>query len=102
MAERMTLEQKLEAAFESDTPIGFQWAYEWAHKIPGLPLSELQCDLRDWGLYFGVAYGIARSEDPYEPNGRVAARAYDAAAAFLARQIGIEKPRASRWRFWRH
>ena len=36
-------------------------------------------DLRDWGMTFGLAYGIARGEDPYESNESVAQRALDAA-----------------------
>lgn len=34
-----------------------------------------------WAYTYGIAYGIARGEDPYEPVSSVAARAYAAAIA---------------------
>src|SRR5215208_3344637 len=50
MSDHGTLRSKLEAAFESDTPSGFEWAKEYVSKIPGVPMSDLKLDLRDWGL----------------------------------------------------
>jgi hypothetical protein len=84
MAKQMTLQEKLEATFVSDTPIGFEWAREYASKVPGVPMEHADLDLRDWGFYYGVAYGIARGEDPYEPNGSAAKRAFDAALEVFA------------------
>jgi hypothetical protein len=84
MAEQKTLREKLEATFESDTPPGFEWAREYAHRVPGVPMEEADLDLRDWGFYYGVAYGIARGEDPYEDNGSAAKRAFDAALEVFA------------------
>jgi hypothetical protein len=89
MAERMTLTDKLKAAFESDTPIGFDWAREYAHKVPGVAMKAEDLDLRDWGFYYGVAYGIARGENPYETNGSVAERAFDAALNTFAAAFSV-------------
>jgi hypothetical protein len=38
-------------------------------------LSEFERDLREWGFVFGMAFAIARAEDPWETNRSVAARA---------------------------
>lgn len=44
-----------------------------------LPLTETEMDLRDWGCVYGIAFGLARSEEPCEPLEQVAERALDAA-----------------------
>lgn len=41
----------------------------------GRQLGEFELDLRDWGLVYGMAVGIARSENPWEPLESVVARA---------------------------
>jgi hypothetical protein len=50
---------------------------------PGLTAFEADC--RDWGFTFGVAYGIARGEDPYESDDRVCERALMAAREVFSR-----------------
>jgi hypothetical protein len=50
---------------------------------PGLTAFESDC--RDWGFTFGVAYGIARGEDPYESDDRVCERALTAAREVFSR-----------------
>jgi hypothetical protein len=50
---------------------------------PGLTAFETDC--RDWGFTFGVAYGIARGEDPYESDDRVCERALTAAREVFSR-----------------
>ena len=42
-------------------------------------MSAYEMEVRDWGVYFGVAYGIARSEDPFESTDQVGERAFAAA-----------------------
>jgi hypothetical protein len=50
---------------------------------PGLTAFESNC--RDWGFTFGVAYGIARGEEPYESEDSVCERAMTAAREVFAR-----------------
>jgi hypothetical protein len=53
--------------------------------LPGEPLemsallSELECDLNDWGFAYGVAWAVAKSRYPLESDHEVAARALPAA-----------------------
>ena len=42
-------------------------------------LSDLELDIGDWGFTYGVAWAVARAQDPQEPDESVAARALDAA-----------------------
>lgn len=74
-----TLEEKVRGALSGDdTGSGpISQAAKWPVGRPEATTSEL--DLRDWGVYYGVAFGIARGEDPYEPRDSVAARALEAA-----------------------
>lgn len=55
------------------------------HARPYVPddgqLTPFELDLRSWGLTVGIAYGIARGEDPYESDEDVARRALEAARA---------------------
>jgi len=50
---------------------------------PGLTQFEMDC--RDWGFTFGVAYGIARGEEPYESDDSVCERAMTAAREVFTR-----------------
>ena len=54
--------------------------------LPGGPqapalLTELECDLNDWGFAYGVAWAIAKRLHPGEPDRRIAERALEAARA---------------------
>ncbi len=51
---------------------------EHAHK-PITGATEFELDALDWGVMYGVAYGIARGEDPFEPGNAVENRALTAA-----------------------
>jgi len=81
-------------AFE-ETPTGHKWAYEHLTSQPGEPLSDRGRDLREWGYLYGLAYGIARGENPYEPNAEAAERAYQAAIGVfndpVLRNVGFVK-----------
>ena len=46
--------------------------------VPAL-LSELECDLNDWGFAYGVAWAVAKAQYPFESETQVAARALEAA-----------------------
>ena len=48
-------------------------------------LTEFEMDCRDWGFVFGVTYGIARGEEPYESDDSVCERAMMAAREAFAR-----------------
>ncbi len=45
----------------------------------GRSLSETEMDLRGWGVVYGMAFAIARMDDPFESTGQVAERALPAA-----------------------
>lgn len=58
--------------------------YEGALDIPGYeggPLTDFEARLLAWGLFLGVAVGIARHDEPCESTESVVRRAYPAAAA---------------------
>ena len=67
-------------------------------------LTSFEMDCRDWGLVFGVAYAIARSEDAFESENSVINRALDVARDAWLRWAGsslidgtaFEKDRAQR------
>jgi hypothetical protein len=63
-------------------PVGTMSIYPRALD-PGLTAFEANC--RDWGFTFGVAYGIARGEEPYESEDSVCERALTAAREVFAR-----------------
>jgi len=42
-------------------------------------LTDLEHELRNWGMFYGVAFGLARTEEPCEPADSVAERAFEAA-----------------------
>lgn len=74
------LSTKVRAIVFEETPIGHKWAYERViSEPPAQDLNQREEDLREWGYVYGLAYGIARGEDPYEANQDVAERAYQAA-----------------------
>jgi hypothetical protein len=72
---RLALSQTVEKAIVQDdaTPDVAAWA-----------------DTADWGLTLGIAIAIARSEDPFEPLGRVVERALPAAAEAYHRFAGVD------------
>ena len=53
-------------------------------------LSELELDLGDWGFTYGVAWTVARGQDPEEPDDAVAARALGAAKQVFELYCGQE------------
>jgi hypothetical protein len=63
-------------------------------------LSHFERDFRDWGLIYGIAFGIAKAEQGDEPNELVADRAYKVARSRFAVWNGgdIEDPEVVRER----
>ena len=54
------------------------------NRTPGNPqdvrdLTDYEMELQDWGLFYGIAWALARAEDPFEPFREVGARAREAA-----------------------
>ncbi|MDQ6807513.1 MAG: hypothetical protein M3065_21765 [Actinomycetota bacterium] len=93
MAVEMTLAEKVYAMVAAeDNAVGDQAA------VPGLELTRgfgrFELDLRDWGIAYGIALGIARAEEPCEPLTSVAERAAAAAAEAYKRWGGDVAPPA--------
>ena len=55
---------------------------------PGGLLSELERDVAAWGFTFGVAWAVARSQDPYERDEVVAEQALAAAHVVFNEYMG--------------
>ena len=73
----MTLQEKVRAILRNDdTGDGLIGV---AGKRPGIQLTEFELDLRDWGIIYGIAFGLARTEEPCESIESVARRAFEAA-----------------------
>jgi hypothetical protein len=74
------LAAKVRALVQEDRPDGGIGAYDRLVDVPWLPsMSDEQSAVFEWAYVFGIAYGIARGEDPYEPISSVSARAFEAA-----------------------
>jgi hypothetical protein len=60
----------------------------------GRDLSDFEQDLREWGVVYGAAYGIACSESPFESaesraeRALEAAREVDAMGSWSEREVG--------------
>jgi membrane protein len=67
-------------ALRDDTAHRHMWSIlpGGAREAPAL-LSDLECDLNDWGFAYGVAWATARARYPLEGEEVVAARAREAA-----------------------
>jgi hypothetical protein len=82
MAVEITLAEKVYAAMTDEHGGKFGNPYEIVGAYPntdGGYLTDLELDLRSWGLAVGIAYGIARGEDAHEPRQSVCERALTAA-----------------------
>jgi hypothetical protein len=60
-------------------------------EVPEL-LSEVECDLIDWGFTYGVAWAVARSRYPEESDQEVANRALAIAEGVFRDYCGAELP----------
>lgn len=66
----------------------------WIGEIDGDgPFGDGLLGARDWILYYGIAVGIARAEDVWEPIDSVAQRAYVAAVELYKQQNCVDGKR---------
>lgn len=73
-----TLAEKVYAVLRGDD--NGEGPISTAEKRPAhVELSLFEADVLNWGVYFGVGYGIACGESPYEDQASRAGRALDAA-----------------------
>ena len=70
------LRAKVHAVLWEETPMGSTWAWEHLVSRPDRDPADSEYVARLWGYVFGLAYGIARGENPYESNEGCASRAY--------------------------
>jgi hypothetical protein len=76
----MTLDQKVRAiVMQDDDGEGPTSVVSQRPGWHGFEATDFESNLRDWGCVFGIAFGLARSEEPCEPVESVARRAYEAA-----------------------
>lgn len=54
--------------------------------------DDAEANIQAWGYVYGLAYAIAKAEDPYEPASEVAARARAAALPIYAGYVGDPVP----------
>jgi len=87
----LTLAEKVWNIALADTPSGFD-GHATVHKgvtdASSLEFDTLIWDCIDWGYIYGVAFAIARMEDVFDANDKVAARALEAARAVWQRYVG--------------
>jgi hypothetical protein len=77
----LTLEQKVRALLKQDDVGG---AYDGLTRPRGGDLTDFESSLQAWAMLYGIAFGVARMDDPFEPGENVADRAREAAwPAFL-------------------
>jgi hypothetical protein len=82
MPAHMTLAEKLYDVLLEERTSNAGHPLNVSHAFPftaGEVLSEFELDCHDWGFVFGLAYGLARSEDPDGPEADVSSRALSAA-----------------------
>jgi hypothetical protein len=90
MAVEMALAEKLADVFNSYDDCGSAAVIGrgCAGPVDGgiSPDTQWELDLRDWGVVYGLAVGIARCEEPFESIQSVTARALEAARVVYADQ----------------
>jgi hypothetical protein len=65
---------------EAGPDVGGLDGHAWLHEPSWMnDLTDREANIAAWGWVYGIAYGIARGEDPYERPSAVVARAYEAA-----------------------
>ena len=90
------LERLVRAALEDDIAHRGVWsALPGGPRAPGR-LTELECDLNDWGFAYGVAWAIAKRLHPDEPDRRIAERALETARAVFGQYTAGQDPEPRR------
>jgi hypothetical protein len=87
------LEATMDAVMDQDN-VGEAATVCWRYPhLPGHAFTRFEGKIRDWGLLYGIAFGLAKAEQGDEPDGVVAERAYKVARARFGRWAGeIEDP----------
>jgi hypothetical protein len=92
------LEARVAAVMGEDNVDGAMKVCERYPRLDSHPLSAFERDVRDWGLIYGIAFGLARV-DGDEPGEIIAERAYKVARGRFAQWAGeIEDPEVVRER----
>lgn len=73
------LREKVRTILWEETSTDRTLAWDRLVSRPDRGVSEMEHISRFWGFAFGLAYGIARGEDPHESAEDVATRAYEIA-----------------------
>jgi hypothetical protein len=84
----MKLTEKVSTVLAAVAGNGFMDPVQTISVYPRAPtpgLTDFEADCRDWGFVFGLAYGIARGEEPYESDDSVCERAMTAAREVFSR-----------------
>ena len=78
------LEQRITAVMDADDIDGSMTVCDRYPRLEGRPLTAFERDVRDWGLIYGIAFGMARADAPDTPGAIVAEHAYKIARAKFA------------------
>ena len=93
------LEARVAAVISEDNVSEAVTACSRYPQFEGRELSKFEDDCRDWGLIYGIAFGMAKAEQGDGPNGLVADRAYRVARKCFTDYAGeIEDPAVVRER----
>ena len=93
------LAARVAAVVGQDNMDGAMNACERYPALESHPLSAFECDVRDWGLIYGITFGLARAADGDAPGEIIAERAYKVARGRFAQWAGeIEDPEVVRER----
>lgn len=88
---QLTLLEKLRGVMTGDDATAGLLDPCWSYPGKGVnsrDLTDLEDRLRTWGCFYGVAFGLARSEEPCESAESVGRRAYEAARVVFEDFIG--------------
>lgn len=90
----LTLAERVYNVLAAEHGIGINGPVSSAHTYPATPqdgrLTQFEFDCLDWGLVYGIAYGIARAEDAFESEESVTGRVLEAARVAHLRWAGGE------------
>lgn len=74
----MSLQEKVRAIVTQEGGAPFEAVAQQPGKFD-FHATDLEAAMCAWGCVYGIAFGLARSEEPCEPHTSVASRAYEAA-----------------------
>ena len=93
----LTLLERLESTVEGVEAMETCWDYP-SRAVHTRDLTDFEDHLQDWGTIYGMAYVLARMEDPFESSESVAKRAFEAAKHVFEDYVGerLHRPPAER------